>query len=345
MILPAQPAAPPPVVRHMFAQGTEGWITLGEIAKVDRAELPAEGKVPAGPALRFEYSVDNRSLNLLVLPVAPQSWSRASGLSFAIKSSATTTLAVAVQEKGGGRWSAIVHCAEPGWQEIRLSGSDFQRSRDTGAPDDPDDRLDLGAVEQLTILDFAQVAIRAEGPLKSLFPAEPGLRTLWLRAFTVESEAPDLDSLAAPQLGWLPLGGAIVTRVPADLSPLGIVSLQARVSIGPGKIAGLMRPLPEALLAGAKGIRMRFASTDALPLLVQFEDAAGGKFNTTVDIPAGKVAKTIDIDFATLTKSGDSKTDRLDSKRIRQIMLLDPSGIIDGAERSRTIWTAGWEAR
>lgn len=345
MPIPVFPAAPPPVVRQVFSQGTEGWTALGDIAKVDRAEFPAFGKESAFTALRFEYSVDNRSLNLLTLPVGPSAWSLATRLSFSVKVSQRTTLALSVQEKGGGRWSAVVHCPETGWQDVRLDAADFQLSRDAGAPGDADDRLDLGAVEQVVLLDFAQVAVRAEGPLKGLFPTQSGPRSLWLRDFTVESGFRDIDGLRAPQLGWVPIGGATVARTTAADSPLGATSLKAVLAVGPTQIAGLMRPLPESVLAGARSLRMRFAATDALSLVVQVEDAAGGKFSKTIELPGAKLLKTIEIDLESLTKSGDSKTERLDMRRIRQVLLIDASGLTDGAERTRTLWTSDWEAR
>ncbi len=345
MPIPVIPAAPPPLVRQLFSQGTEGWVALGDVAKADRTDFPAFGNVPAFTALRFEYSVDNRSLNLLTLPVGPGTWSLATRLSFSVKVSQRTTLALSVQEKGGGRWSAVVHCPDSGWQDVRLDAADFQLSRDSGAPADPDDRLDLGVVEQVVLLDFAQVAVRAEGPLKGLFPTESGPRTLWMRDFTVESGVRDVDGLHSPQLGWVPIGGAAVSRTTAAESPLGAASLKAILSVGPTKIAGLMRPLPESVLAGAKGLRMRFCASDAVSLVVQLEDAAGGKFSKTIELPGSKVLKTIEIDFESLAKSGDSKTERLDTRRIRQVLLLDASGLTDGAERTRTVWTADWEAR
>ena len=262
-----------------------------------------------------------------------------------MKTSAPTTLALSVQEKGGGRWSAVVHCPATGWQEVRLDSADFQLSRDPGAPADPDNRFDLAAIEQLIVLDFAQVAVRAEGPLAGLFPTTPGPRTLWLRDFTVASHPADIDGLAAPQLGWVPLGGTTLAKVAQTDSPLGSPALKATLSVGPAKVAGLMRPLPEAILAGANGLRMKLAASDAVSLVVQIEDAAGGKFSTTVDVPGAKQPKTVDIDFDQLAKSSDSKTDRLDRQRIRQVLILDASGLTDGTERTRTLWTAGWEAK
>ncbi|MFM7320900.1 MAG: hypothetical protein ACKO5K_05170, partial [Armatimonadota bacterium] len=228
---------------------------------------------------------------------------------------------------------------------IRLDAGDFQLSRDVGAPVDPDERLDFGAVEQVVLVDFAVMAVRAEGPLRALFPATAGQRRLWLRDFTVEPGSRDVDGLAAPQLGWLPIGGAVVAKVEASESPLPGTSLKATLSVGPGKVAGILRPLPESMLAGARGLRMRFASSDSLALLLLIEDAAGGKFTKTIELPGEKLLRSFDIGFEDLTKADDSKTERLDTRRIRQILLLDASGTTEGGERVRTVWTMGWEPR
>jgi len=253
-------------------------------------------------------------------------------------------LVFTVQERGGGRWSAAVHCPTRGWIPVRLRAADFQRSRDAGAPDDADDRLDLSSTEQVACIDLANVSIRAEGALKGIFPTEEGPRTLWLRDVTVEPESHDLDGLRAPHLGWLPIGGASLGRVAAKESPLGVESLSAAWTTGSGRFAGLLRPLPEAWLSGAKGLRMRVAATTALTLLVQIEDAAGGKFAASVEVPGGKAGTDVTIDFATIRPTGDSKTRLLDQRKIRQVLLADQSGLAEPGTTMRTLWTGGWEA-
>ncbi|MFM7321848.1 MAG: carbohydrate binding domain-containing protein, partial [Armatimonadota bacterium] len=155
MFSPSAPAAPPPLVRQSFEKDTQGWTAIGASAVVRRADLPVAADSPAGSGLLFEYRIDPGTVDALTLGVEAGSWSLAQRVSFQVQAASRTTLILSVQEKQGGRWSAVVHCSGPGWQRVRLDAGDFQLSRDAGAPVDPDERLDFGAVEHVVLVDFA----------------------------------------------------------------------------------------------------------------------------------------------------------------------------------------------
>jgi len=138
---------------------------------------------------------------------------------------------------------------------------------------------------------------------------------------------------------------ATLAKVESGKSPLGERSLEVDFSVEPGKVAGALRPLPETTLAGVGTLRTRFSSSDPISLVLMFEDAAGGKFTQTIELPGANLLRTVDIALEKLTKAEDSKTDRIDGRRIRQVLLLDLSGMSGGPKRFRTVWTSGWEPR
>lgn len=337
-----------PLLRHTFAADTDNWTGAGEVAKVDRTADPKIVRGDGRSALRFEYEVDRRSLNLLALPVAPGAWAQAGRIAFAARASVQTPIAVTLQEKDGGRWTALFLAPKDAWQEVVLDPADFVLGREADAPADANGRLDMDRIENCALLDISQLFVRSDNPaLQTFFPVAAGPRTLYLSDFEVRP-APtpaSLDGLHHPQIGWFPLGGLRLTRIDAAASPLKGVSLRADYAVGPAKLGGLVRPLPADALTRAKTLSLHVAAEKATTLVVQVEDAAGGKFAATVAVPEGRAATRVEIALDDLKPTDDSKTRTLDRGKVTQILVLDASGVLQGAEGENTLWLRGLEAR
>lgn len=332
---------PPTLPRHTFATSDEGWIALGDVAKASRVSQPRS-------ALQLEYTVDKRSINLLVRQVDVGQLAGAQQLHFLVKCDTDTTLAFMVEEKGGGRWMAIATVSKGTWQEVELAPTDFSLGRDAGDPTDANGRLDLDKVSTLSLLDIHQFLVRVENPaLQSLFSVATGPRTLWLGEFSASVTplpATTLDGLARPQLGWTGIAGVSLKRVIAA-SPLQVPSLEATYSVAANKVGGLFRSFPTGALTGKTSLTLTAAVLKSTSLLVQIEDELGAKFNVMVEVPGVRVAKKIVLPFADFKPSDDSKRDKIDLSRVKQVLILDISGLTESVEQTNTLWLANLEAK
>lgn len=345
-ILPQPPAPqfpPAPLVRHDFAAGDESWLAMGEIAKVSRTAPPA-------PTLHFEYMVGKDTLSALVRPFEPGALKGAQRMHFTAKTDTDTVLAIMVQEKGGGRFNAIAVLPKNLWQEIDFSPSELALAKDKGDPADANGKLDTDQIESISILDLHEFFIRsADGPLKALFPGiVAGPRELWLKEFSASTAplpAAGLDGLARPQVSWMGVGGAEVTRSAAAKSPLSRVSLEASYQVGTGKVGGVFRALPSGALAGKTELSLSMAVLKSATFLVQLEDDAGGKFNATVEVPGVRAARKLTLPLADFKPDNDSKRDKLDVARVKQVLILDISGLTESVEQNNTLWLANLEAK
>jgi hypothetical protein len=338
---PAQVAPQPPIQLHRFTTSDEGWLGLGDIAKVSRVSSPRS-------AIEFGYTVDKRNLNLLVRPFEPGALAGAQRLRFVLKTDTDTPIAIIVEEKEGGRWTAVASVPKETWQTIELAPSDFTLARDSGDPVDTNGKLDVDKISGVSILDLHQFFVRAESPALQMFvPVTPGPRTLWLSEFLADSKVlplNTLDGLTRPQLGWMAVAGLTLKRATVG-SPLSLPALEASYSVAPTKVGGMLRPLPTGALTGKLSLNFTAAVLKSTTLLVQLEDELGGKANATVEIPGVRVPKKVTLALSDFKPSDDSKRDKLDLSRVKQVLILDISGLTESVEQANTLWLANLEAK
>lgn len=333
---------PTPLMNHTFATSDEGWLGMGEIAKVSRTAAPK-------PTLHFEYMVRKGNVGALTRPIESEALKGGQRLHFALKTDTDTVLAVMVQEKGGGRFTAVANLPKNLWQDIDLALSDFTLGTDKGDPADANGKLDLDKVESLSVVDLHVFFVQTESPqLAGLFPGiVSGPRELWMREFTATA-APlpvaTLDGLNRPQLAWIGVGGAGLKRSAAG-GPLTGTSLEAAYAVGQGKIAGLFRSFATGALTGKTSLNMTVAVAKSATFLVQLEDDQGGKFNTTVEVPGVKIPKKLSLVLADFKPDTDSKRDKIDLARVKQVLILDISGLTESVEQTNTLWLANLEAK
>jgi hypothetical protein len=342
LALVALAQTPAPLLSHTFSSGDEGWQGMGEIAKVSRT-------APPKPTLSFEYMVNKTNLNALVRMIEPDSLKGAQRLHFALKTDTDTVLAFMVQEKGGGRFMAVATLPKNIWQEIDLAVSDLSLARDAGDPADTNGKLDTEKIESITIVDLHEFLIRMDGAaVTTLFPdISSGPRELWLREFTASTAplpASSLDGLSRPQLSWIGVGGAGLKRVAAG-GPLTGTNLEVTYSVAPGKFSGLFHAIPTGSLAGKASLGVSLAVAKSASLMVQLEDDQGGKFNAMVEVPGVRSPRKISLPWSDFKPADDSKRDKMDVARVKQIMILDISGITESVQQNNTLWLANLEAK
>jgi|GEM_PF-971076 Carbohydrate binding domain (family 11). len=326
-----------PLLQTKFEGSTDGWQTIGDSAKIAVA-ADAERK-----ALRFDYNVIRGELNALVLTVSPTEIAGAKTFRFSVKTAEqSTTLAVALQEQGGGRWVAVFHAPAGKWQEVVLTPSDFALSEGENDPADANNALDLDKVESVALLDLAQLFAQAgDANLLTLFNIKTGMRSLLLGPFTADTTGPPpapvaagvgtaLDTVSGPQVGWVGIGNVSLSRSgAAGKEERGLLVAYRREA---GKLIGAVRQLPPpARFKDAGALSVTLASEKQGQVLVQVEEKGGGKYNTIVVVPGGQEAKAFTLPFADFKPADDSKdkNNQLDPDAVNQVLFLDITSLME----------------
>jgi hypothetical protein len=314
------------------------WVAYGDVKK----------SIPMAGELRFDYKVDTDGLSVIMLPLAA-GFDGAKSLKLELRTDATRTVAVAVEERQGGRWIAIVAMPKEGWQKIELSESDFSLSTGNDDPKDPNNKLDLPRISSLTLFDMDGFFIKDQSPVRQLFfpDAIAGPRTLTVREFGFSAAAPapvGLDGLPRPQASWLPVGGLRVRRV--ETSPLDGPAVEAKYRSGAMRVGGMIRGLTPGALAGKKALQVNLASEKQTTLRFQLEDDRGAKWEVPIELAGEKKKKSVRLALTDWQPAQDTKDPdaKMDLARIKQIAIVDPRGLADSATSDNTVWLSGLKA-
>jgi hypothetical protein len=314
------------------------WMVFGDVKK----SLPEPGE------LRFDYKLADDGPIFISLALGG-GFGEAKSVKLELRTDGHRTVAIALEEKQGGRWMSIVALPKDGWQKIELAEADFSPATDKNDPQDPNGKLDLPKVQSLTLFDMDAFFIKDKSPVAQLlFPdAIAGPRTLSVRsaAFSPAAPAaPGLDGLARPQASWLPVGGLRVKRV--ESSPLDGPAIEAKYRTGAMRVGGLIRPLPPGALVGKKALLLNVASEKPARLRLQLEDDRGAKWDVPLDIPGEKKKKSVRLALSDWVPSQDSKDPdvKFDLARMKNLSLSDLNGLSSGAPTENTLWLGGLSA-
>ncbi|HZT41995.1 MAG TPA: hypothetical protein VFA07_07385 [Chthonomonadaceae bacterium] len=351
----AQPQATTPLMCYSFEADTGMWMGFGSNAKVSLTHDAAHVREGKG-ALQFDYTINKGEINALLLPTPNSALAKAKSLRFWVQADHAAPLAVALQEQEGGRYIALFSVPKETWQQVDLSTSDFVLSENPGDPKDPDGKLDLDQVQAVAIVDVGQLFAQAEDPnMAKLFPVKKGPHTLYVDDFTVSEEtlpasvsATDsevkLDSFVHPQPMWIGTGDARLSRSVGK--PLDGNGMQADYHQAPSIPTAFVRLVPRGKLADMEKLSFDAASARPAKLIVQVEEQDGGKYNTEVDVDGGSAVKHVSVSLANLKADQNTKdsNDRLDKDLIKQIVILDASGLIDHSDQDNTLWLGNLRA-
>lgn len=338
-----------PLIKHTFSDDVANWVAIGPKSKIVVYHDPALGAPTVG-AMRHNYEIAKGDFNALILPISGGSIDGAKSLKFSVRADLSTLLVIALQEEEGGRYSALVHAPKDRWQPVELSIDDFALSMDKGDPKDPNGKLDLNLVTSLAVADLSQFFAQVEEPgAKALFDIKPGAHTLYFDDFSVTKEPLPLstssagedvriDSFVHPQLAWFGMGAVNLSRVTGK--PLEGAGLKAEYRQTKGKPVVLTRPMMPWVLTQAKSLSFDAAATQGTKLIVQVEERDGGKYNATVDVPAGSELKHFKLPFADFKPSDDSKdpNGKLDVGTIKTLNIIDATGMFSTTDQDNTLW-------
>jgi hypothetical protein len=344
-----------------FEDGQTVFEVLGEGGKVSVDKN--KGIARAGnAALRFDYPLAPGQFNSLIKTGQPGEASKLKSFRFWVKSDYATTLVFVLQEQDSGRHVALINTPKNQWQRVELSLDDFVLSTDANDPQDNNGRLDMDLVVAAALTDFKQFLINFDDEnMRKLMGLKNGPHSFWVDDFEASREAlpvaevdPNeppgtsfLDAFLRPQLSWAVMGDVLVKQVTeASLKEQGRTitvrgqGLQAEYRQQPGTLIGLVKPFRTGALKDMAALRFAVATAQPMTLLLQLEETSGGKYNTTVELPADDKPGEVRLVPMLFEQAEDSKdnNNRLDLSQVKHISFIDITGFLGGAVADNVLW-------
>lgn len=319
------------------------WNVLGAEAQAGPtrdADWSRDGRA----AVDYRYRVGKGQLSVLVLPTPGGALGKASGLSFFAKSDHMITLAVALEEQGGGRWTLPVVLNAGAWQKVQVIFDDMVLATGGDAPADANGRLDVDRVARITVVDVGAMLASTSSDIMRLFDISAGARRLAIADMQFDSaEArtrtaePSLDGFDQPQAPWSVFGA---TRSElASAQPLTRNGLVVDYDKKSGAVMSLIRALPPAAMAGATALDISIGSRMKAKLVFKLEQSDGGKFETAFELPGDSRLQDVQLKLADFKRSDDSGTRNAkpDAAKASNLILLDVGGLFASKGNNR-LW-------
>ena len=89
------------------------------------------------PSLAFDYEIGPKKFGAAILPVEPGALAAMDQLHFWVKTDYPTSIAVILNEKGGGNYTAVAWSPGSVWQEVKVEPRDFTLGERRNDPPDP----------------------------------------------------------------------------------------------------------------------------------------------------------------------------------------------------------------
>lgn len=150
---------------------TLSWVPIGLV------EMQLEKKAPTKfRALRLDYTQENGKFTAVIHDLKNVDLSKYDHLEFDIASSKPSKLLLTLEEKNGARYTAVIDVAGSSMSSRKaLYFANFKLADDS--PKDPDDKLDLDQLKNLTIVD-----------LTAFFNMQTQPNTLWIGPIRASQE-------------------------------------------------------------------------------------------------------------------------------------------------------------
>ena len=347
-----------------FEADTNGWMVFGPHAHIGRTN--EAGKVKNGKsALAFNYRFDavapnpgEPPIDAILRSIPDGQLAKARSLSFWARSDINAPIALALAERNGGRYLAMTWLPKNQWQHIVFAPDDFTLTEGKDDPKDPDGKLDMDQVENITLLNlysFVALGAKDNPATAALFPAQSGEHTLWIDDFTASSAPPAfatpepappveksgvwVDSLRQDTLAWLPLG-AVEMQMDKD-APTKSRAIRLDYTQEMGKFAAVVHDLNHANLSRYDHLEFDVASSKAGKLLIALEEKNGSRYNAIIDMAGdGKPARKV-VYFANFAFADDSPKDpdgKLDLDQLKNLSIADITGYVTMQKQANTLW-------
>ena len=320
---------------------------MGTDAQVEPVQASGAGQ-GAQAALEYRYRVGKGLVSLLVLPLPKGRLEGTGSMRFSAKTAHLTSLTLALEEQGGGRWTAAVTLRPDRWQDIQVPYKDLMLAVGGDAPADRNGRLDLDRVQRIAIIDTGAMLSASSPKMMQLFDIEAGDRRLVIANFGIEpapvpSPGERLDGLDRSYLPWS-VFGATDAQVAAD-APLREPGLVVDYRKATGKVMSAIRQLAAGSVADGATLELAAASRMKITLVLKVEQQDGGKFEASFGLPAGGTLQTARLRPADFKRSDDSSTKagQPEWSKATNLILMDIGGLF-GSSGNNRIWLQGMTA-
>jgi hypothetical protein len=350
--------AAPPSASTPFESDLGGWVVINpaaggapsteKLALVHDAAQLKEGK----GSLKYSYSIRKGEAGLLVLPLANAATGPISSFHFWIKPDHSASFMFAVGAKNGNRYQSVFSARGGTWQEVSIALSDLVPGDDKGLPTPEQCKPPApDQIDNVGIIDTNAYLIQMLGGSTVPIDFSEGDHTLLLSPFTANrtdleparaatTAGKPLLSLIRPQVDWMSVGSAAIEKSTA--APLTTPGIKASYKHDKTKLVALMKTIAPDTLTGAKSLVISAASSTASSLIVQLEEAGGGKYKATLDVDAGSKLKQYKLEMAEFSPADDSKdsNNKLDLDQVTKIIIVDITALAGGAEGETTLWVS-----
>lgn len=267
----------------------------------------------------------------------------ATSLSLRLKAATLSPLVLTLTEDDGSAYHTFVTCLPNDRCDINMPLTDFQLQENSS---DENDTLDAAQIRSFTIQELANLG----GQWSAVFGSKTGDQLLLVDDLTfgpenlpsrtkVEKDKTVIDSFDRPWLALLPLGGAQITRLPAETTQTAS-GLRVRFNFhptGPEAWPGLVLPVGHIDLAGAKVLRLRLRAPGGLRVHVVLEEQDGSRYETKVSIVEASDWRARDVDFRdfALEAGGTDENAALDLDQVRVLIIVADAwnALLDETER------------
>jgi len=335
-----------------FEQDTEGWVSLdplGALTRVANDAYAGEGALAfTFPQRAPEAVAQEGQMPGIVAANVTADATALQSVSFAVRTSGSTPLVVALNEEDKSSYLAAVWSPAGDWHNVELALSDFRLSDDSS---DENGRLDPEQINVIVLADAGMlVRMLAQQGLPFTAPP-PADMTLLLDDVALNPSAPPavatsgekqvlIDMCTLPTIQWLPLGGDDVTLVSQE-SDDGERYLQVGYAAMPGTIFALLKSVGLGSLEGCNALSLQMRSYFDGEVVIALEQPGSIRFSTTVQVQAGDAWQQIDIPFARFEPDRESgATGTVDPGSIQQVAIADIRAMLD-----QMVSTNTWDIR
>lgn len=332
-----------------FEDGVQGFTALNlkngapvEDATVKLEQVKAKDQVKVGDgALSYSYKLEAGTVRFLVLPTKVAAGTKA--LKFWVRSNTPTILAISLREPDDSRYGVSVTVPAFDWTQVALNLDELVLAADS---QDENGKLDLDAIDTLTIFDFATFLVNTgNAALANAIPNALGPRQLWLDHFQLATEAAPqstgsfkfgtneyhvVDNFDAGTVRWTPLRvnfGAMPPSFeifPSD-STLKVLTEaaapgQGKSPVEPGgkglryaykrgaqQAYGLTCNLEGRKLGAVNKLKLSLNVSQKSLLVVQVKEKDGSEYTQTLLPDAATGWRNLEFPFDTLVLGNESK--------------------------------------
>lgn len=346
------------LLHNTFEEKTEGWIAVGPQSRI-RVVTEAEAAKSGKGALEFQYTIQEKldakggadpPVDVLIRPTPGGMLAKMRSLRFAVRVNNETPLFIALAEKDGGRYTTSLWVGKGGWQEIALAPEDFVLSTDKNDPKDPNNQLDLAAVENIMLVNplvfLAPMLSQSEQGGISEAALRIGKHTLWLDDFMVSAEPlaspkPDpaaIESYHRDIVRWFGLGELEMKIDPA--APTKTRALRVDYRQGDSSYISVIRTVSGLPADAGDSLSFDFAAAKSSRMVMTLEEQNGAKYALQFAIPGDSdpIHRVFALSEFALDENSKDTNQQLDITQVKSLSITDVTGAFGLPKQKNTLW-------